>query len=261
MTSVPTLSANEAQTVMLDWLQTNGDCLLPCIWGLTPGVTDTQTRKAHLARFGSEPNYPVNRSGDHKNPGAIGYSYITTDNLSISFGLSYSEINNVVDSLVLVTWPMRDGVVAFNEPYYKELLGYYRLSQLLTNYGRPSDVLIATWPHDPFLKADYDPFSVVVLYTEVGIMAEYIAPTEKVGDRYRGCPIQGYLTLRTWDPEQAVPLAKIAAMGAGRGINENSIDYFKSIEEATSMTLDEFYRVFKYPDNTTCLEALDLWKP
>jgi hypothetical protein len=45
---IPTLSADEARMVMLDWLQNNGGCRLPCIWGLTPGVTDTQTRREHL---------------------------------------------------------------------------------------------------------------------------------------------------------------------------------------------------------------------
>lgn len=261
-TPVPTLSVTEAQSVMLNWLQTNGDCNLPCIWGLSPGVTDTQTRQAHLARFGSGPDYPVNRTNDNKNPGAVGYSEVTSDGLSVSFGLSYSEIDSIVDSLVLVTWPMRDGIVAFDELHYKELLGYYRLPQLLTNYGEPSDILIATWPPDPFLKADYDPFSIVVLYTEQGIMAEYIAPAKRVGDLYQGCPTQGYLTLRTWDPEQAIPLPKIAAMGAGVGIGENSIDYFKPIEEATSMTASEFFQVFKVPDNEICLETpIDLWPP
>ena len=259
-TIIPTLSADEARMVMLDWLQNNGGCRLPCIWGLTPGVTDTQTRREHLARFGSGPDYPVGRSDEQRNPGAIGYGSLTADNLHVSFGLNYNEVNGIIESLVLVTQPMRDEKIAFGDPYYDELLGYYRLPQLLSNYGPPSDVLIATWSYEPMLRADYEPFIVVVIYSDLGIMAEYVAPKELVNDAYRGCPTQGYLTLRTWDPESGISLKKIASMGAAEGISENAYDYFRPIEEATSMTLDEFYQTFKNPDTTACLETpADIW--
>jgi hypothetical protein len=49
-------------------------------------------------------------------------------------------------------------------------------------------------------------------------------------------------------------------MGAGVGIGENSTDYFKPIEEATSMTVSKFLQTFKVTDNEICLETpIDLW--
>lgn len=263
LTNLPNLSQNEARVAMLDLVQNNGDCRLPCIWGLTPGVTDTHSRQMLLASipFISEPDFLVSRSGDENNPGGFGFSSIV-DNLRVSVGLSYYEKEGMISSLAFVTFPTRESIAVFGEPYYMDLLYYYLLPQLLNNYGRPSIVLIAPWPHDPFMDADYDPFSVVVIYQDLGIMAEYIAPNELDGGYYRACPVQGYLTLRTWDPNQVIPLEKIAALGAGIGISETSFDYFKPIEEATSISLEEFYQTFTDAQDTSCLETpVELWEP
>ncbi len=162
--------------------------------------------------------------------------------------------------MVLVTMPTRKQQIVFGDPFYNELLGYFTLPQLLSNYGLPSSVLIYAWSLDPLFKAPYDPFSVVVIYADIGIMAEYIASNEVVGDMYRGCPTQGYLTLRTWDPKLGISLLQIASMGAGDGVNENSFEHFKPLQEATSMSLDDFYLRFKDPASTKCLEApVDIW--
>jgi len=49
---------------------------------------------------------------------------------------------------------------------------------------------------------------------------------------------------------------------AGSEINELNMVYFKSVEEATSMSLDEFYQTFKNPSYTDCLETPQkLWQP
>jgi hypothetical protein len=65
--------------------------------------------------------------------------------------------------------------------------------------------------------------------------------------------------LGVWSPERALPLRTVVQK-AGSVINELNLDYFKPVEEATSLTLNEFYDTFKNPENTACLETpQELW--
>jgi hypothetical protein len=101
---------------------------------------------------------------------------------------------------------------------------------------------------------------VVVIYKNLGIMAEYIAPAENDGNNVRWCPMQSYLTLGTWNPNSGIPLKSIAGMVATVGINEVNIDFFRPIEEATSMTVVDFYNTFQIIDEHICLETpRELW--
>lgn len=274
--AIPTLSIAELKANALILLENNGDCMLPCIWGLTPGSTTTSERQKILASYGkfSGPDFSVSGSDESVNPGGFGMEIIK-DNVSISVGLSYYETDNLVEILSLATTSQKDGMYVFGDNNYSELLNYYTLPQLLSNYGLPSDVLVIAFPYDPFLKADYEPFSIVVIYSNLGIMAEYISPTQWIGEMVelptpnlwvgeitRGCPSQGYLTLRTWDVRKNISIKRIASIAAGEGMSETAYDYYAPIQEATSMSINEFYNTFKQPNNTQCLDVLsNLWLP
>jgi len=275
--TIPTPSVEESKGIALNLLENNGDCRLPCIWGLTPGITTTVERQNILASYGefSEPDFSMSGSDASKNPGGFGIA-VTKDNVRISIGLSYYETENLVEVLSLVADTQQDNEYVFGDSSSLDLTEYYNLPQLLSNYGLPSDVLVVAWPHDPFLKADYEPFSLVVIYSNLGIMAEYISPTQWIGEMVelptpdlwvgesaRGCPNQSYLTLRTWDVKKNIPIREIASIAAGEGIDANAYDYFVPIQKATSMSLNDFYNTFKEPNNNQCIEVPSsrLWTP
>ena len=129
------------------------------------------------------------------------------------------------------------------------------LPQVLSNYGQPSSVLLGVWRED-FLKAPYDPFSVVVVYSDLGFLIEYVAPSKLVGDYLQGCITEEvYLTLWSWDTDKDLSFAEVVSVKSiDEGFTTGSAEYFRPLEEATSMTLDEFHQIFKDPNNTQCLE-------
>lgn len=272
--AIPTPTIEESKAIALNLLKNNGDCRLPCMWGLTPGMTTTLQRQNILASYGkfSEPDFSMSGSDASKNPGGFGVR-VTKDNVRISVGLSYYEADHLIEILTLVTTPQRENKYVFGDSNYLNLLDYYTLPQLLSNYGLPSDVLVIAFPYDPFLKADYEPFSLVIIYSDLGIMAEYIAPTEwigkmvelptpglQVGEIARGCPNQSYLSLITWNINKNIPIKEIASVAAGEGINANAYDSFLPIEKATSMSIEDFYNKFKEPNNNQCIEVpFDAW--
>jgi hypothetical protein len=261
---LPTLSDAEIKVNALNLLENNGDCRLPCIWGLTPGITTTAERRKILASYGkiSDPDFSLSGSEASENPGGFGIA-VTRNKLRIVMGLNYYETDNLIEILSLVAFPpLLDDKLIFGDDDYLELTKYYSLPQLLSNYGLPSEVLVIAFPYDPFLKADYEPFSLVVVYSDLGIMAEYISPSQREGDIARGCPGQGYLTLRTWDVKNNIPIKKIASIASGEGMSETAYDYFVPIQNAASMSVEDFYNTFKEPNNNQCLEVLsNLWTP
>jgi len=274
--TIPTPSEAESKAIALNLLENNGDCRLPCIWGLTPGITTTVERQSILASYGkfSEPDFSMSGGDVSENSGGFGIG-ITEDDVRVSMGLSYYETDHLIEILSLVTTPQRDQKYVYGDSNYSDLIEYYTLQQLLSNYGMPSDVLVIALPYDIFSKADYEPFSIVVIYSDLGIMAEYISPTQWIGEMVelttpdlwvgeiaRGCPSQSRLTLRTWDVKKNIPIKKIASIAAGEGINENAYDYFFPIQEAASMSINDFYEKFKEPNNNLCLDLpSSLWTP
>lgn len=189
--------------------------------------------------------------------------------------LSYYETENLIGILGLVADAQREQKYVFGDSNYLDLIEYYTLPQLLSNYGLPSEVLVIAFPHDPFLKADYEPFSIVVIYSNLGIMAEYISPTQWIGEIVelstpglwvgeiaRGCPSQSRLTIRTWDVKKNIPIEEIASIGAGEGMSSTAYDYFVPIQKATSMSVKDFYTEFKEPNNNQCVELQSVfWTP
>ncbi|PKO11625.1 MAG: hypothetical protein CVU39_28240 [Chloroflexi bacterium HGW-Chloroflexi-10] len=101
----------------------------------------------------------------------------------------------------------------------------------------------------------------MLLYSEQGFFVEYIFPKKAEGDHFAGCPSQtGYLYIVAWSLEKELSLPHLLEKKSGVGVNELSFPYYKSIEEATNLTNDEFYNMFTNLESTYCINTLEsLW--
>lgn len=272
-TTPPTLTADEAKALVFDLLRNNGDCAFPCLWGLTPGQTDIATLNEFLARFGDlvSPNVYVNNSIFEKS-GLLALIYRENNvHIVMNFFFFNNIEKNNMDLLGLYGYSMLERGKDFDwlspdiSPLYgdysfNQAFKYYSLQQILSNYGPPTQVLLAPFPDDP-IRTDitWHPFSLVLYYPDRGIFLEYVSPRETVDSDYVGCPSKAHIKLAVWSPESHLPL-KYITQKAGSEINELNMDYFKSVEEATSLSLEEFYQKFKDPENRDCLETpIKLW--
>jgi hypothetical protein len=269
----PTLSAEEAKTLVFDFLKDNAGCRLPCLWGLTPGQTDIQTLDDFMAQFRELVTPDVYVSvRDFGQRGGFTLSY-RKDNVHIGTGFSYykNKEDSGLDLLAIrgsamqergkdLDWKSSDLRPLYEDASFNQAFAYYLLPQMLSNYGHPAQVLLAPFPDEsdrPDIQ--WHPFSLVLIYPEHGIFVEYVSPRETAGSSFFGCPSKAHLSLAVWDPKSNLTLEYIVQK-AGLEINELNMDYFKPVEEATAMSLNEFYEVFKDPQNTKCLETLqELW--
>ena len=271
---LPTLSAEGMRTQIINLLQDNGRCSLPCFIGLTPEKTDYFSFHNFIGQF-----------SEHNTPDV--YVRIWSLDISRFFILSFKENNTHIffqladvaidesSKLSMITMhgyamgefgTTPEGALDLRPIYgdvlFAQTFEYYMLPSILSTYGAPEQTLLATWQDDPDRpRIKTQPFSLVLFYPDQGFFVEYVTEREVIGNRYAGCPSKSHIYLGTWDPKKVLSLLYVAQK-AGSVINELNTDYFKSVEDATSLTLDEFYNTFKNPENTTCLEtSKDLWLP
>jgi hypothetical protein len=265
-TPVPTLSADGAHSLVINLLHNNGGCLFPCIWNLTPGKTSTLEAGAFISEFGSisEPHFYDTSDG-------TGFE-LNQNNLKITFDISFYPQGGIVEMLETHAMGLRqvvndtEGVNLFSDSPTNPLLLYYTPSQILTNYGKPIRILVGGFYDDrgPLSESEWE-FSMVMDYAQSGFFVEFLNFGKGIKESIIGCPSQAWeLTVWSWSADRNLTLETALSMGAGGsgGINDHNLSWFKSIEIATPITLDEFYQKFKDPSNTSCLETpVRLWKP
>lgn len=225
----------EAEKTILDLYQNNGNCLLPCFWGFTPGLTEWHTAKQFMTTFAYE-IYPNNPEGE---------SFIR----EVYFSLP--QVSSVpIDHM----YGIERGIITTIEAYLLMVPDNIPQS-VLSTYGPPTEVwlLTANTPMDDFLG-----FYVTLFYGEDHFLLTYSGQGTVIDEKVRGCLSEQAPSLRlvAWSPEQELTFAE-----AIDGLHEpRPILYNLPLEEATDMNVDTFYEMFKNANEPICLETdAQLW--
>lgn len=75
-----------------------------------------------------------------------------------------------------------------------------------------------------------------------GILVDYQGPNEKKGNNLQWCPQNTNITMWLWMPERKLTLKDISRIGPNLPLEE--VLSYHPIEEATGMSLREFYETF-----------------
>lgn len=253
---VPTLPPGEAEEMILDLLQNNAGCLLPCWWGVTPGKTsrkDAQALFETLASDFSSVNFYDNVSGASW--------LIKRDGLLLDLIVSFIHDQTLVDVAenfritMEVKRELSDGgfETVWENTLDEQYLQAYMLPQVLSAYGQPQDVLI-------FANEGWRYFNLVLDYSDRGFTIWYSAPLETSGDKYIGCMSKTFIRLFLWSPEFSYTWAEgVTGTGDKSEIDALNRD-FRQLEEVTSTTPEEFYDIFMNTDRISCIETpKELW--
>jgi hypothetical protein len=267
-TPQPTFSPVEAKIKLQELLKDNGGCKLPCLWGNTPAENIPWAGEDFLQIFGN---------GEIKNDFHVSTHYLNNVR-SISSYFRQNGFRAIIDfgfikkgdtltrihfrsELLYEEYDSTGEAIKSNafyggHPFFKNLVGYYYLPQILKNYGKPSTVLAYPEWKDPDYPDNYVlEFSFFIVYYDLGFSLEYITLQETSGNFFVGCPSKGaFINLTTWDPALKPTLKEIAAWSTGYRINELTIDQYKPIEEVTSMSVEDFYKTFQNPN--ACVRTL-----
>lgn len=272
ITPRPTLSIEEAKTLILELVQKHENCQLPCLWGFVPGENDLEKAQAFVRQFGLG-DFRIGDielgAHDYGDVGGVGIAY-KKNGTTIIIHWSYYQ-SGTTSKLELLTLSLRSmeilGIDPINQlpilsPVYGDRvfnmeLHDYLLPSILAAYGQPKQVLLTVLPDEPDSPyMNWHPFSVAIIYPDKGLYIEFEMSRQTLGGNYCARLDSSHISLATWDPKHEMSLEYIVEK-AGLSITARN---HKSIEEATSLSVEDFYKVFRDPENITCLETpMKIW--
>jgi hypothetical protein len=231
---LPTLSPEDSEVLKQRMLFSNGDCQLPCWWGIVPGQTDWQTAERFFSRL-------VDHIGEYeREDGTFVYRVrvLEPDDYGTSawkyeYDHYFYVVDGIVESIRPVAWPSPD----------------YALSTILNTYGQPDGIWFRSSqvPQDGWL-----PTSVTLYYPAHGFLLKYWGNGSLEGDIVHRCiEDEPVLDLVTWSSEKERPFAEIIEEFEG----PESVQYYLPLEESTGMSVPEFYDTFTDSEDTTCLTS------
>ena len=233
-TRVPTLALEQAQAVVLELLRTNGNCELPCWWGLVPGQTTWDEVLALLEPIASR-------------IAQYGLADVAPNRAEVFFLTLPKEVSS---PYIELDFAMQNGVVqriqvsGFKSPDYQ-------LPQLLSAYGQPSEVWIHT---EGFSPEAYRSFGLVLLYTQRSILVSYSTEGELADSTIQGC-FQGNPSLWLWHGDRLLTFTEAVELFSWDVQNV----LYLPLSDATGMTVDMFYQSFK-DEQVVCLQTpKNLW--
>ncbi len=239
-TPCPTLTVEEREALpsrVRELLKTNGGCELPCWWGITLGQSGWPADPfvACLAVRGSF-------AFDTPHP---------TQPFDYYIDITFNRRDRIIQSIKISSGKFNRMGKASSQ-FYRDW-ARYSLDQVLTRYGKPSQVLLELWPNPP---EPYYPYRLFVFYEELGILIAYEGPAIP-GETFRVCPEFEQVTdLRLWlqSPNQEYSFLQLA------NLDPTEQAQLLPIEEATGMDVETFYKTFKEAYTTVCLESpAEVW--
>mgnify|MGYP001596060080 CR=1 FL=1 len=270
LTIAPTIPIEDARNRLLDLLKTNGDCKLPCLWGITSGKSNNQEARNILIPLSSispaETIYfepaplrgilggtitPHYVEGDLHLNASISYLY-SDDGIVTSIGFRVLEERVTLDSNG--DWTSKRPI--YDSPTFIKRVEYYSLSHLLSEQGIPTSVMIASSGPSENRRNSISTY-IAVFYPERGIWAQYttVINGDEVGNTVISCPVNAHIEMTLSAPGN--PDAFLSFLEQTNwGITKNS---YKPLEEATSMSINEFYETFKNPTDKCIETPTNIW--
>lgn len=229
-----------AEALLVDLLANNDNCLLPCLWGATPGQTLWSDTKWLLWELGGqidEPDDPMNGVYDVRLP----YVPEEINNDTLGLEIFYSVEVGIIQTIK---------VIAGHTP------AYY-LQAILENYGPPDEIWLYTMdaPRDGNLG-----FNIRLLYLEQGFMVALTTDNEELnGGVISACfePDETqFAQLFLWIPGTISSFID-ARVQAGF---DRSRGQFLPLHEATDMDVATFYELYQSGGGETCIQtSAELW--
>lgn len=254
---VPTLSMDKARAGMLDLLANNGNCHLPCLWGITPGKSSFLEARAILMPF------TVLSTLTYLSPsesGGVNLKYTEMElEIGVSIGFFIDPSNMRVTRIVLTASAQEKtengSSDIFDSMFYNEHMSYYMLSNILSEYGRPADVLLLTSADIP-PQQFWWPFEIIASYPEQGILVHYKTPLKIDGSNSVGCPENSQIRL------ELRPAGSInSTQEFLESYNYPYFDLFRPIEEVTSLSETDFFEMFSQSTDRCIVTPTKYWPP
>jgi hypothetical protein len=279
---VPSLPANNSRQAVYEFVQANGGCELPCLFGLAAGRS-TKTDVRNLMRFfasgaSSEVDETdslevhnhldsVTRRGSSGSSVTFWHDRIRAQ---LNIGYLYGS-DGKIEQMVLSSesWQHsgqgrnESARILYDDRSYADLLRLYSLDRILSTFGAPREIIVHPFPDDPghpSPPAQY-PFSFVLYYPERGFLMEYSSARGEQSGFYIGCPTASHIAVSTWAPTGPLSIDEAVRYFSNLyGVNPSTVGSFRPIADVTDFDVNSFYQTFKVPTDKCIETPRQLWQ-
>jgi hypothetical protein len=249
---------------LLELLENNGGCHLPCLWGITPEKSTYPEARAILEPLSSISSL----TGFRADGGSISPTYAEGD-LFLDTDVSFLSEEQIVNRVTFraremrnVTSPSGEAGFAgvFDSASFGERVGYFLLPHILSEQGMPEAVLIST-DGGPERGRDVPGFYVLLFYPDQGLLVSYTTYRELAGANVRGCLSSAHVELELAPPGHGDSFSEYLSQTQWANLWPVPADspHWKPIEKATSMSLDEFYETFRQATDQCIETPASIW--
>ena len=233
-TPSPTDIPERVTEFVLEMLETNGDCDLPCFWGITPGETSWTELEKELTAAGLMLEDERLDLGPWKD--------ITGHSVSVRF-----HRDNVVVDEIQIHCELEAEVV-FVEGMV-DICGAYALPSALNRFGVPSQVNLSMSRLDSL-------YELWMTYGFAGITVSYPGLMVTDIDGWTLCPVhsrQKQINIHLHDPGSE-------PSNMGFGSSDGVFIAQGSLERLTGTSASEFHAAFSDPQSRNCLFSSDAFQ-
>lgn len=140
----------------------------------------------------------------------------------------------------------------YDDPAFAQAVKPLMLSEILKSYGQPEEILVSTYSLQPLGWTVL--FDVQLFYPEHGFLIVFHSLMEFTEDGYiMGCPIKSNISMGIWEPKK-YPALDSVPQNIRNNISAFSLSEYLRIDEATDMSIQDFYNLFK-DNETLCLKT------
>lgn len=230
-----TVSESEATQNLVDLLENNGDCDLPCFWGIVPGKTS------------------VDRIVDNFVHRGFSYGNANPDDNKVSFRSESDQYNGYIivtfEESGLVQMVEVDGGTTEITEGQNKAWGWYSIQEILKRHGKPDKVFILhPYRYDRDVPASYNLY---MLYESLGFLIRYHGPVEYLDDpgMVQACPSitkTDVINLLLYQTQEQLDAIKFVLPEEDIPFEMPGDNVYNAIqwESATGLTLDDFYDLF-----------------
>lgn len=237
----PTLLEPEALLdFIVEMLETNGGCDLPCWWGITPGETPWEEMRSFF----------VDRGIDVASWGRLGLTYLHPDDTNPVqvLDVRYHRERDLVQGVTIKS----EYYDVMAQPDQAYAWSQYALPQVLSRNGVPSQVYLTVgeWgpggPHRVFV------YHLYIAYDDLGVAIRY--PGHMIRDN------QGWLICPVLGVGGGIEI-QLQTPGAGPSPIESLqwFDYAEPLGELTGVSLQAFHETFSQSPPQGCLSVPITW--
>ena len=245
-TPTPTITATWVPPTLHDYsiqtlIDTNGNCELPCWWGLVPGIT---TKEQVMSFFDKIDINKMESLGqvERNNPEGV---EVLMEEIVITYNLPGG---NGIGNLVLVFWNDVLTYIAVDE----KTAGYrYQLESILNKQGKPDDIFLYT----VIGPGKANPYILLLIYKNKNTVFSFGSDAYKGEEKIRICIEYEAPVLIMWEDEFGV-LERLNDIFYGPDPGTE----YPSIENVTNISVDDFYEQFTDPYGSDCFEtSIEFW--